>query len=107
MFENNLIAGVSGQGGGYSINDSLRFNDDDSAYLSRTPATASNRKTFTWSGWVKRGNLSGVRQTIFGTNNVAATLYVGLEFETDDTINVYVSNCYAEVSFFYNNCGFS
>jgi hypothetical protein len=57
MFENNLIAGVSGQGGGYSINDSLRFNDNDSAYLSRTPATASNRKTWTWSGWVKRGNL--------------------------------------------------
>jgi hypothetical protein len=92
MFENNLIAGVSGQGGGYSINDSLRFNDDDSAYLSRTPATASNRKTFTWSGWVKRGNLSGVRQTIFGTNNVAGTLYWAIEFETNDTINVYDSN---------------
>jgi hypothetical protein len=50
MFENNLIAGVSGQGGGYSIEDSLRFNDNDSAYLSRTPATAGNRKTWTWSG---------------------------------------------------------
>jgi hypothetical protein len=62
MFENNLIAGVSGQGGGYSIEDSLRFNDNDSAYLSRTPATASNRKTWTWSGWVKRGNL-GVTQS--------------------------------------------
>jgi hypothetical protein len=81
MFENNLIAGVSGQGGGYSINDSLRFNDDDSAYLSRTPATASNRKTFTWSGWVKRGNLSGVRQTIFGTNNEQRIFTYALEFE--------------------------
>ena len=59
MFENNLIAGVSGQGGGYSINDSLRFNDNDSAYLSRTPATAGNRKTWTWSAWVKRGNVGG------------------------------------------------
>ena len=32
---------------------SARFNDDDSAYLSRTPSSAGNRKTWTWSGWVK------------------------------------------------------
>jgi hypothetical protein len=41
------------------IDQSLRFNDDDSAYLSRTPASAGNRKTWTWSGWVKRGNIGG------------------------------------------------
>jgi hypothetical protein len=28
-----------------------------STYLSRTPSSAGNRKTWTWSGWVKRGNL--------------------------------------------------
>ena len=44
--------------GGYSIDNSLRFNDDDSAYLSRTPSSAGNRKTWTWSGWVKRGNVT-------------------------------------------------
>ena len=44
---------------GYAIDNSLRFNDNDSAYLSRTPSVAGNRKTWTWSGWVKRGNLSG------------------------------------------------
>jgi hypothetical protein len=57
----------SGAGGFYSttIDGSLRFNDNDSAYLSRTPASAGNRKTWTWSGWVKRGNL-GYR-TIFST----------------------------------------
>jgi len=43
---------------GYDIDNSLRFNDDDSAYLSRTPSSAGNRKTWTWSGWVKRGNLT-------------------------------------------------
>jgi hypothetical protein len=51
--------------GGYTIDQSLRFNDDDSAYLSRTPASAGNRKTWTWSGWVKRGNL-GIWTNIFG-----------------------------------------
>jgi len=37
----------------YAIDQSLRFNDDDSAYLSRTPATAGNRQTMTISFWVK------------------------------------------------------
>ena len=38
----------------YQISRSLRFNEADSAYLNRTPATATNQKTWTWSGWVKR-----------------------------------------------------
>jgi len=46
---------VPASAGGYEIDNSLRFNDDDSAYLSRTPSSAGNRKTWTWSGWVKRG----------------------------------------------------
>jgi hypothetical protein len=39
------------------ISKSLRFNSADSAYLNRTPASAGNRKTWTWSGWVKRSTL--------------------------------------------------
>jgi len=46
---------------GYDIDNSLRFNDDDSAYLSRTPSSAGNRKTWTWSGWVKKGNSTAGR----------------------------------------------
>jgi hypothetical protein len=50
----NILAGASGQGGaGYAIERSLRFNSGDSAYLNRTPSAAGNRKTWTWSGWVK------------------------------------------------------
>ena len=29
----------------HPIDQSIRFNDDDSAYMSRTPSGASNRKT--------------------------------------------------------------
>jgi hypothetical protein len=43
-------------GGGYNLENSLRFRSSASAYLNRTPATASNRKTWTMSMWVKRGN---------------------------------------------------
>jgi hypothetical protein len=52
-----LAAAAGNFGGEYTIDNSLRFNDNDSAYLSRTPSVAGNRKTWTWSGWVKRGNL--------------------------------------------------
>jgi hypothetical protein len=39
---------------GYDIDNSLRFNDNDSANLGRTPASTGNRKTWTLSAWVKR-----------------------------------------------------
>jgi hypothetical protein len=59
-------AGTSAGGGEYQISRSLRFNSADSAYLSRTPASAGDRKTWTWSGWVKRGIFTGSGQSLFG-----------------------------------------
>jgi hypothetical protein len=44
--------------GGYDINNSLRFRASASAYLNRTPASAGNTTTWTFSTWVKRGTLS-------------------------------------------------
>jgi hypothetical protein len=40
------------------IDQSLMF--DGTAYLSRTPSVAGDRKTWTWSGWVKRGALGAI-----------------------------------------------
>lgn len=64
---------------------SLRFNDDDSAYLSWTPASAGNRKTWTWSGWVKRGNIGSVEHYLFGNSN-GSNLGLHVRFNTDDTL---------------------
>ncbi len=54
---NNILAGAAGQttGGAAAAGPikSVRFNEDDSAYLYRTPSSAGNRKTWTWSAWVK------------------------------------------------------
>jgi hypothetical protein len=44
---------------GYAVKNSLRFRASNTAYLNRTPASASNRTTWTWSGWVKLGYVSG------------------------------------------------
>jgi hypothetical protein len=57
-----LLATAAGGGGGYQIERSLRFNSSDSAYLSRTPASAGNRKTWTWAGWVKRKVLNRIAE---------------------------------------------
>ena len=55
---------------GYQIQRSLRFRSSATAYLSRTPASTTNQKTWTWSGWVKRGQLSGSADfTLFGSVN--------------------------------------
>jgi SPRY domain len=55
--------GARGDSDTYRIERSLRFNSADSAYLNRTPSSAGNRKTWTWSGWVKLSSL--VSQPIY------------------------------------------
>ena len=67
----------------FPIEQSMRFEDGDSAYLSRTPATAGNRKTFTYSTWVKRGNLGLKTFISAGTGDTARTL---LFFDGSDKI---------------------
>ena len=64
---NNILAGASGATGaaGYEIERSLRFNSGDSAYLSRD-FSAGNRRTWTWSGWVKRSTVDGSYMSVFG-----------------------------------------
>ena len=45
--------------GGAVIENSLRVNLTDSSYLTRTPSSAGNRRTFTISLWAKRSSKSG------------------------------------------------
>jgi hypothetical protein len=55
---NALLLASAAVSGGYQVSRSLRFNAADSAYLNRTPASASNQQTWTWSAWVKRSALA-------------------------------------------------
>jgi hypothetical protein len=89
---NELLLRTAAAAGGYTIERSVRLNSADSAYFSRTPASAGNRKTWTWSGWVKRSALSGVRQGIFGSIASDASAYLYLEFDASEQITVYDSN---------------
>lgn len=63
--------------GGYQISRSVRLRSSASAYFDRTPATASNRKTWTYSLWVKRGELDTVNQellNVWSANSDTANL---------------------------------
>ena len=88
MVFQNIMMGAAGQGGeSYVIDQSIRFNDDDSAHLVATLGSASDGDKFTISAWVKRGNL-GTDATIFsgGTSTSNDSL---LKFETDNTLRFY------------------
>jgi len=71
-----------------TVSRSLRFNSADSAYLSRTPASAGNRKTWTWSGWVKKTEIisSGDRD-VFGSDSSAGNEYNGITFVSTNKLN--------------------
>ncbi len=64
---------------------SLRFEDGDSAYLSFTPTSSGNRKTFTISVWCKRGNL-GLYTTIFDAYDGSSTNQGMIRFQNTDEI---------------------
>ena len=87
VISNNQLAGAAGQGGadaGYTIQRSLRFNSADSAHLSRTPSSAGNRKTWTWSGWFKRQKAESMTNILFAsyTDN-SNRFYIGFQGNTD------------------------
>ena len=70
---------------GYNLTNSLRFRSSASAYLSRTPASAGNQKTWTYSTWVKRGAL-GATQSIFDSVDTY------IQFNSTDIIEINLRN---------------
>jgi hypothetical protein len=81
----NILAGASGQGGGgYNLTNSLRFRQNAEAFLSRTPASASNRKTWTLSSWIKRGSLSNLQMIFCVRPDFSAEAQ--FQFNSNDTI---------------------
>jgi len=74
----NVLAGASGQAGAaaYEIEQSLRFNDDDTAHFDRTPSSVGARATWTYSVWVKGSEFSGDANTLLSGGNYAYGTYL-------------------------------
>ena len=49
LSETSILSGASGQSTGYTIGQSIRFNNDDDAYLHRTQDTADSKRKLTFS----------------------------------------------------------
>jgi len=68
-----FLASTAAAAGGYDIPRSLRFNSGDSAYLNRTPSSAGNRRTFTFSFWAKLGDLAAQKNIITASSTPGAS----------------------------------
>jgi hypothetical protein len=79
----NILAGASGQAG-YFLQRSVRLRSSASANFTRTPSSATNRKTWTWSGWIKRGLLSS-NTSVFGAYT-SVNAYAGLYFDSSTNV---------------------
>ena len=80
--------GASGSAS-YDIDQSIRFNDGDAAYMSRTSTTATSSTVFTISLWFKRSLLTSGNPTLineYSGNSDAA--YLIMRLQPADTINV-------------------
>jgi len=83
------MSGILGIGGGgdtefypYTLDQSVRFNDDDTAMLSRTFPSAGNRRTWTWSGWVKRGNIGNTHPLFIAGSSGSSVLQFAIQTST-------------------------
>jgi hypothetical protein len=86
VFHNNALIGAGGgtaaAAADANITKSLRFNSGDSAYLSRTPSSAGNRRTWTWAGWLKVTEFPSAQCVFFGAKGSSGNANVSLDFNT-------------------------
>ena len=70
---------------GYEVANSCRFEDGDSPYMHKTPSSAGNRRTVTFSSWVKRGNFTN---GFYFSGGTAVNNYTQIGFSSN-RINFY------------------
>ena len=68
--------------GGKDIVRSLRFNDGDNTRLTRTIGSTSNRRTFTYSWWLKR-TMKSAEQYVWYVGSSSGTPYLDARFEAN------------------------
>ena len=68
--------------GGKDIVRSLRFKSDDNTRLTRTIGSTSNRRTFTYSWWMKR-TMKSAEQYVWYVGSSSSTPYLDARFEAN------------------------
>jgi hypothetical protein len=78
---------LAAAGGDYQISRSVRLRSSASAYFNRTPASAGNRKTWTFSAWVKRGQLGQSHGVLAATTGTP----ISFGFDSSDKFFITIS----------------
>ena len=72
-----IMMGGGAVASAYEIDQSLIFDKAGAASLVRTPGSASNQRTWTWSGWVKRSSTDGSSIfTLFSADGSSDNCYI-------------------------------
>ena len=80
-----LIIPANSLTGGYEVDNSLRFEDGDTAYLSKSSSGSTGAgKTFTLSLWVKRGELGREQYLVHARSADSQGNFARLEFDSGD-----------------------
>ena len=84
---------------GYDVDNSVRF--DGNAVLARTPSSGGNRRTWTWSCWLKKCK-NATRQEILSVNGATNNDdHMSLRFDSDDKFTFAM---YSRSKFFKFTC---
>ena len=111
-----LILASNSASGGYEVDNSLRFNYLTSDSLTKTFASSGNRRTWTFSCWFKRSNITNnIIQGLLegGITNSTSVDISGVRIEADNTVkvldyvsgfttNVTTSQLFRDISAWYN-----
>lgn len=81
-----MFVPIQSGSGGYEVKNSLRLRSAASSYLSRTPASAGNRTSWTMSFWFKRASLGVSYQTLFACNPAGTGEF--LRFNSSDALGI-------------------
>ena len=82
VFRNNLLMGAAGQGGGYEIDQSIRFDKTASSRLQLTQGTPDGT-SWTLSWWMKRGKIDASEMWFINGGNAYPDY---IRFETSEKI---------------------
>ena len=72
--------------GGQIIQGSTIFDRNHEAYLSRTPSSAGNQKTYTLSSWVKRSSIGSTHPIFNRYTANSDSGFLGLYLNSDNNI---------------------
>ena len=75
--------------GAFLVDGSLTFDNSKNNYLKRTPSSAGNRKTWTWSAWVKKHEvIASGRQRLFSARQGTSANQTYIQFRDDNKLYV-------------------